>query len=136
MALLASYGVHRHRRADYQPHHDRTAVVFTATLRRPELVALLAVRPGAAAAAGRVEPGGGGASPECGTGPQEQGGAEYCLWGGITRFRDHLAQGRGHRQRPHEVTSPIEDLAKGVKRWDEEMRQIELFAERLIPAFR
>ena len=84
-------------------NHTLTALrfLFMVTLRKPDVVIALALRPGATQAARRLEPGGGGASIGCGAGPQVQGGAERGLRGGIACVRGDLAQGRGHRQRPH-----------------------------------
>ena len=66
-----------------------------------DIVEHTAFHPRAAQAAGRAQPGGGGAAARCRAGPQIQGGAERGLRRRIARRRGGLAQGLRHRQQAH-----------------------------------
>ena len=92
------------RRSACRPSISTVAALrffFRVTLERHDIVEHTHFRPRAAQAAGRSEPGGGGAAAGCGAGPQVQGGAERGLWRGPARLRGGLAQGLRHRQQAH-----------------------------------
>ena len=74
---------------------------FRVTLRRSDIIEHTTFLHEPPQAAGRSQPGGGGAAARCRAGAQVQGGAERGLRRGPARRRGDLAQDRRHRQQAH-----------------------------------
>ena len=100
-ALPAASRLERRRRADRQSRPDGPALSLHSDAAQTCGGGSAAFHQGAAEAAGRAEPGRGGASLGCRARSQVQGCPERGLRRGIARVRGHLAQGLRHRQRLH-----------------------------------